>query len=117
MRGGLTIRQVTTVIGFSHQLRAILDDMPRSPSGLPPDVLSHLRGVADGMENEVKKLKAFEIDFEVSSHGKKDAKGRPKIPKIKWARHQSALSELRARVSRWKDDISGAVSLLQTTQR
>jgi hypothetical protein len=103
------------VRGYSHQLRALLDSLPQSPSGAPLPDLSHLRGVADALNDEVKKLKTLELDFQAECQGRTDAEGRPKISKIKWARHLGALDELRGRVSQWKQDLSHAVALFQTT--
>lgn len=102
--------------GYSHQLHALLDGLDLSSPGAPLPDLGYLRGVANGLDDGVKKLETFKNDFEADCQGRTDAEGRPKVAKLKWARHQKKINELRRQVSRWKQDLSQAVSLFQTTQ-
>jgi hypothetical protein len=104
------------VLGYLHQLRDALSSLPGLSSGNPSRDLDHVQRVADGLDDDVKKLQTLALDFQAGSEGKTDAKGRPKIPKFKWARHLNTINELRERVSRRKHDLAHAVSLLQANQ-
>lgn len=112
----LNTGQLTTVRGYSHQLHALLEGLRQASPGAPPLDLGYLKGVADVLDDGVKKLETLEKDFQADCEGRTDAKGRPKISKIKWARLQGKVNQPRRQVWQWKQDLAHAVPLFQTTQ-
>ncbi|KAH8905219.1 ankyrin [Coniochaeta sp. PMI_546] len=111
--------ELTTVSAYLNQLREVLHGLSTTSSGAgasSPAVLDYLQCVTDGLNHEVKKLEALELDFRSESQRRTDAKGKPRVLKIKWARHLTTVNELRERVKHKKQDLAHALSLLQTEQ-
>jgi hypothetical protein len=106
------------MVGHLNQIREVLDGMSTAsgPRASPPVGLEYLQGVAKGFERRGQELKDFEIDFKGESRGRTDANGRPKVPKIRWARHLTTIMELRGRAKQGKQELAHALYLLQTKQ-
>jgi hypothetical protein len=93
-----------------------LKDLPTGPPGPSAAHLNYVQRVSDALVTDVTELRKLESIFEVNVKGRVDAQGRPKILKLRWARHRKTIEELRERISSKRSDLANALSILQTGQ-